>query len=124
MFRLILLVLLFLSALGVLLFFFYRRPKEVLQTIRGGFFSGLRHCGLFSLKRKCPVELWKWETMQDEDICEDCLERASWPATDIADWMKEGLPGTPEAETACGEHCRCELVPYKAQTAIKKKQEI
>ncbi len=51
--------------------------------------------------------------MDDEDVCEDCLKRASWPPMDIADWMKVGLPRTSEAHTSCGQHCRCQLVPYK-----------
>lgn len=83
--------------------------KEALSTIANGFRDALRGCGF---QKKYPVELWKWETMHDEDVCEDCQERASWPPMDIADWMKEGMPRTPEAETKCGENCRCELTRY------------
>ncbi len=76
---------------------------------------------LFSFKTpKYPVELWKWETLDDEEVCEDCLERASWPPMDIADWMKEGMPRTEEAETHCGENCRCELVIYEPRSHWKK----
>ena len=57
-----------------------------------------------------PVELYKWVTAGDGAVCGDCLERASWAPMDIADWMKEGLPRTLEADTACGENCRCRLI--------------
>lgn len=57
-----------------------------------------------------PVELYKWVTAGDSAVCADCLERASWAPMDIVDWMKEGLPRTPEADTACGENCRCRLI--------------
>lgn len=60
-----------------------------------------------------PLDLWVWETANDEEACEDCRERAAWPPMDIADWMKEGLPRTPESDTHCGENCRCQIVPYK-----------
>jgi hypothetical protein len=66
------------------------------------------------------LELWKWETLQDEDVCDDCLERATWPAMDIADWMKVGMPGTPEVETECGDNCRCQLVRYESTILFKK----
>ena len=97
-----------------------KRVKEAIQTILAGFQEGLRQCGLYLSRRKYPVELWKWETMEDEDVCDDCLERASWPPMDIADWMKEGMPRTPEAHTQCAQQCRCHLVPYKANTYLEK----
>jgi len=62
---------------------------------------------------KLPVELYKWVIVDDERVCDDCLERASWAPMDIANWMKEGMPRTPEADTECGEECQCRLVPYK-----------
>lgn len=95
------------------------RAKEALRIIIGGFRQGLRQCGLLIAKKKCSVELWKWQAMDDEDVCEDCLQRASWPAMDIADWMKEGLPRTPEAQTECEEHCRCELVRHEPNSVVK-----
>jgi len=117
--------------IGVLLLFIFilcvlwalphsKRAKETTQTILAGFRYGLKQCGLNIAKKKCPVELWKWETMEDEDVCSDCLERASWPPMDIADWMKEGMPRTPEADTECGENCRCELVRYKPASLFRK----
>ena len=68
-------------------------------------------------RRKYPVELYVWKITNDEHVCEDCLDRASWEPMDIADWMKEGLPGTPEAELECGEKCRCKLVLYNPRPA-------
>ena len=70
--------------------------------------------------RQYPVELYVWKISNDDDVCEDCLERASWEPMDIADWMKEGLPGTPEAETECGENCRCKLVLYNPRPAHRR----
>jgi hypothetical protein len=95
-----------------------RRYSEGGRTLFNGFRSALKGYGFTN--RRYPVELWKWETMQDEDVCDDCLERAEWPPMDIADWMKEGLPGTPEAETECGEHCRCRLVRHRSTPFFKK----
>lgn len=68
-----------------------------------------------------PIELYKWVTAGDGAVCEDCLQRASWVPMDIADWMKEGLPRTPEADTACGENCRCRLVMAKRHIPSGKK---
>ena len=98
----------------------YHSTKEALRTIMNGFRQGLRHCGVNLSKKKCPVELWKWETMKDEDVCEDCLERTSWPPMDIVDWMKEGVPRTPEADTYCSPNCRCELIRYKPDSLLQK----
>lgn len=107
---------LFLSLTVILLRILIRHPqtREAWRTIWEGFQDGLQGCGL-KTKRKYPVDLWVWETMADEEVCDDCQERAAWPPMDIADWMKEGLPGTGESETECADHCRCRLVPYNPQ---------
>lgn len=91
--------------------FFNKKLRESLHTLATGFLKGLGGSGLLVSKKKWPLELYKWETMDDEDVCDDCLERASWPPMDIADWMKEGMPRTAEADTECAEECRCRLVP-------------
>ena len=83
-----------------------------MAVIKNGIKEGLKGSGFLLPKTRYPVELYQWVAMDDEEVCEDCLERASLPPMDIADWMKEGLPGTPEADTQCGEDCRCKLVPY------------
>lgn len=85
--------------------------KNIGKTIAHGFGEALRTFGFF-LPKKYPVELWVWETMEDEEVCDDCLERSDWGPMDIADWMKKGLPRTPEAETQCAANCRCQLVRY------------
>ena len=92
---------------------------NALRTLGNGFQEGLKFCG-FLFPKRYPVELWKWETMDDEDVCEDCLERASWPPMDIADWMKEGMPRTAEADTPCGNHCRCQLIPHHPKASYKR----
>ena len=93
--------------------------KSSLKTLINGFKEGLKGSGLYT-HPKCPVELWTWQTMDDEHVCEDCLDRSQWPAMDIADWMKEGLPRTPEAETHCGQNCRCQLIPFKKNISSRK----
>ena len=106
-----------------LLWFGLRHPrlKENFKTIKKGFSAGLKSSGLTVPKNNYQSELWKWETMNAEDVCEDCLERSSWPPMDIADWMKEGMPRTPESETKCGENCRCQLVRYYPGVSSNKK---
>ena len=85
--------------------------REAWQIITSGFKNGLtRGCGWYIPRHRYPVELYRWIPQEDGEVCDDCWERARWPPMDIADWMKEGLPGSREAETQCGTDCRCELV--------------
>ena len=91
--------------------------KEALAIVRNGMRQAFLGCGFSFQKTRHPVELYSWQTMDDEDVCEDCLERASRPAMDIADWIKEGLPRTPEAGTKCGKNCRCELIQAENKTS-------
>ena len=84
--------------------------EAALSIIISGMKDSFRGYGIFMPKRKYPLDLYHWQTMDDDEVCEDCLERSHWPPMDIADWMKEGLPRTPEAETKCGKDCRCDLV--------------
>ena len=93
-----------LGACLLIYFFKYSGAGGSRQALLDGIFSFFR--------RTYPAELYRWEIAEDDDVCEDCLDRASWEPMDIADWMKEGLPGTPEAETECGKNCRCKLVLY------------
>jgi len=114
-------VILFLALAALLAGLLIKAPgrKESLQTFFNGFKDGLKGSGFHTKQHRYPVELWIWETMDDEDVCEHCLERASWPPMDIADWMKEGLPGTPESETECGPDCRCRLVRYNPKKSSR-----
>ncbi len=96
------------------------KNKDALHVLARGIQEGLRRCGLIiAEKDQYTVELYKWVALDDGEACEDCLQRASWPAMDIADWMKKGLPKTLEAHTQCGEHCRCQLVFYKSKKSEK-----
>lgn len=96
-----------------LLLFKDPQAHQMLRIIRNGFREGLTGSGLIDKnRRKYEVELWVWE-VEDEDYASDeCLERATWAPMDIADWMKEGLPGTPECGIDCGEKCCCRLIRY------------
>ena len=86
------------------------RLAEALNIVMNGMREAFRGCGFCYWRTQSRPELYRWQTMDDMEVCEDCLERASWEPMDIADWMKHGLPGTPEAETHCGKNCRCELI--------------
>ena len=116
-------LLLILSAAGLLWFVAqHPRIKETLKALSNSD-TGFAPQGTEpkASKKNYQIELWKWETMHDENVCQDCLERSTWPAMDIADWMKEGMPRTPEAETKCSENCRCQLVRYYPGVSANKK---
>ena len=84
------------------------KNKEFLSIIQSGVKTALETCGFLFKSRKGKIELYKWIILSDE-VCEECLERTTWPAMDIADWMKAGLPDTPDGESFCGNNCQCEL---------------
>lgn len=98
--------------LGAWLIYYFLKYSET-----GGSWQDLFHWAVSISRRKYPVELYVWKISNDENVCEDCLDRASWEPMDIADWMKEGLPGTHEADTECGDKCRCKLVLYNPRPA-------
>ena len=99
-----------LAILFTVVFFVGKHDKqEARKIIINGFRQGLKHYGLIFKKKTCPVELYRWECMDDDEVCEDCLKRSGLPAMDIAEWMKLGLPRTREAQTDCAENCRCQL---------------
>jgi len=84
------------------------------QSLFSGFKDGLRGSGLL-FKKRYPVDLYIWEVLNEELVSDECLERSTWPPMDIADWMAEGLPGTPESGIGCGENCYCRLVRFDPQ---------
>ncbi|MBP9853422.1 MAG: hypothetical protein KBD53_00985 [Candidatus Omnitrophica bacterium] len=61
------------------------------------------------------LELYKWSINEGENVCEEALDRAAWPAMDIADWMKEGLPRSSDGTSLCGRNCQCKLTRYKVK---------
>jgi hypothetical protein len=94
--------------------------RESFSIIGNGIKNALKGCGFTLSKRPYTVELYQWVVMDEEHVCDDGLKRASWPAMDIADWMKAGLPGTPEANTECGTNCSCQLILHKQKNQITK----
>jgi len=54
-------------------------------------------------------ELYYWTLDPGAEHCDDCLDRATWPAMTFAEWQDNGLPGS--GVTRCGHNCRCSLVP-------------
>jgi len=94
--------------------------NQILTPIKDGFKEGLKGCGFVFSKSGNIVELYHWVTSEDEDVCEECQQKAHMKPMDIPDWMKEGLPGTPEARTLCEENCRCKLVLVKTVSTVSK----
>ena len=109
----------------ILIRYFLQDPKnrEAFRTVLDGFKEGLRGCGFKFQKSKYTIELYKWVTLENDEVCEDCLQRASWEPMDIADWMKEGLPKTSEADTQCKARCRCKLMLVKSKVQTHKHHE-
>jgi len=107
----------FLSAIiiNALLRINHENNQNAYHTFIQGMKEALKGCGFVFNQKLYSVELYKWVAQEDDEVCEDCLERASWPAMDIADWMKVGLPNTKEASTHCKDNCRCELTLHKSE---------
>jgi len=109
-------------------FFFlllFKNPQahQALRILNDGFREGLSGSGLIDQRRKkYEVELWVWEVGDEDYAADECLERTTWAPMDIADWMKEGLPGTPESGIDCGEDCCCQLVRYRPRKTKKPHQ--
>ena len=82
------------------------------KTFFHAFKDALRECG-FRWRQGYSLELYKWVPDDSEEICEESAERAQWPAMDIADWMKAGLPQDENGHSMCGQDCSCRLVLYK-----------
>ena len=94
-----------------------RKEHEGLTILLNGFKNALSGWGLFTKsKDEYVVELYKWIILDDEDVCDECLKKASLPAMDIADWMKEGLPEDPPPYSACGGECKCKLVLFEKRS--------
>ena len=99
------------------LFLIYAMTQSFQQNDREAFVRGLknalRDCGLSFPKKSYSVELYKWVANDNEELCEESMDRTDWPAMDIADWMKAGLPCSSEGESLCGQECSCTLVLCK-----------
>ena len=89
------------------------------ETLTNGLRNALEDCGFFFGRKNYSVELYKWVIDDREEVCEESYERSHWPAMDIADWMKFGLPCTPEGESMCGQNCSCQLVLSKKTRTTK-----
>ena len=89
------------------------RLSESLKILISGLKVSLHDSGFSVQRTRYPVELYRWKLSDECMECDDCIDRSTWEPMDIADWMQEGLPGTPEAETECGHYCRCQLILVK-----------
>lgn len=105
-------LLLFIVVGCVLAYSIFLRSKgsESLKIFVSGFKESFKKSGFNPATKKYPVELYKWIICEECLECDECLDRASWDPMDIADWIKEGLPGTPEADTECQDYCQCRLI--------------
>lgn len=114
LFYLLLRILLVVAAITLVVSLFNRsKPSGILKTVTNGFRDALKRYGFLTPSTRYPVELYKWIVLDEDDVSEECLERSQWPAMDIADWMKAGLPNTPEGPCQRGKDCKCELILYK-----------
>lgn len=54
---------------------------------------------------------YRWTTVGDADVCEDCEERAG-AVRSLAEWRAIGLPKS--GFSRCDRRCRCEITPVEA----------
>lgn len=106
-------ILFFLLAALLCYYYVYTLQKEgTFRIFKNGLKSAFKDCG-FNVAHtpgsKYSIDLYKWTINEHEEICEESLERASWPAMDIADWMQEGLPRSSDGTSLCGRDCQCKL---------------
>jgi len=112
----VLCLILFISSILLLISWFLTTSigKTTFNIIQHGFHNALNRYGLGPHRPRYDVELYIWEP--GENIvcqqCDVCQDRQEWAPMDIADWMAEGLPGTPETDCNCGQHCQCHLTRY------------
>ncbi len=100
--------------LAILIRYSLETSSKNIPVIKNNFWENLKKYAFTSHPSPpYPLELYIWVTSHDKNVCEDCIRRSKLQPMDIADWMKIGLPGTPEADTCCGDECRCRLVLYK-----------
>lgn len=108
-------ILLFALTLLVLVSYFMKDASKSAGI--SAFFDGIRtsfiDCGFYMKDKKYPLELYKLEIVEDGDICDECLEKSSWPAMGITCWMEEGFPKSPDFLSSCNGHCRCKLIAQK-----------
>lgn len=116
-------ILLRLIFIAIALFLIYYFIKEIrndgaLLTLIAGIKNALKDCGFYLRNRNYSIDLYRWVIdNEDEEICDESYERAQWPAMDIADWMKEGLPRNAQGETLCGRDCNCRLILERKKPA-------
>lgn len=91
--------------------------KEALIILKNGFQEGLRGCGFILRQQPSQsYDLYKWEVIEQGPVCSHCFDYTAFPAKDIAQWLKEGLPSETTQFKICGDHCRCGLMPYQDET--------
>jgi len=92
--------------------------NSALHGIINGFKDALHGSGFIVANRHQRAELFRLELLDEDDdeTCDECLEKISSPPMDIADWMGEGFPKQPDPSSKCGGECRCELVRHKSQS--------
>ena len=112
------LIILFICLSLILTKYILSRPKtrDSLNIFKDGFKFALKDCGFKFLKDEYTVELYKWEIVENGDVCEECLRKSFLLPMDLADWMKEGMPAC-DADSDCEGACRCNLVLHEKRPA-------
>lgn len=112
-------ILFFLFAAVLCYYYVLTLKKEgTFRIFKHGLRSALKDCGFHMQNapgQKYSIDLYKWTINEHEEICEDSLDRATWPAMDIADWMKEGLPRASDGTSLCGRDCQCKLTRVRVK---------
>ncbi|MGE0267854.1 MAG: hypothetical protein AB7S78_05310 [Candidatus Omnitrophota bacterium] len=116
---------LFFAAAAFLIYYYFKNLNHdgAFDTFKNGIKTAFKDCG-FNVKTKdsgYSIELYKWTINENDEVCEEALDRATWPAMDIADWMKEGLPRSADGTSLCGRNCRCKLNRYKVRRSRQPK---
>ena len=117
LFWIILRILFFISAF-YLLYYIILKLKEngAWQTFNKKFKNALKPYGFSMGHKKYPIELYKWVICDDDDdVCDESIHRATFPAMDIAEWMKKGLPHSANGESICGKKCHCRLIHWQSK---------
>lgn len=87
---------------------YWPKNQELWLPLGDGMKHALRDSGLHIPAQKSKVHYYRW--IPGPDACDEAWTRVHWPSMDIVDWMKEGLPGTPEMKRKCGQDCQCRLM--------------
>lgn len=94
-------------------YFQKHRFQDDQKTLAHGFKIALKTIGFrFNGNPRYDVELYRWVVVDPQTAYPECERRAQLEPKDIADWMRIGLPQTPESKIPCSKKdtCSCQLI--------------